>query len=519
MIRPPPLPRLLGTALLLWAGAIALPAADWPQLQRDAARTGRSPDEVAPPYRARWLWFGSAGTLRNRLSKPGAPGWTNDLTAGPGRSYPLPERVLFTLAGTMQPIVHRGRVFVASQEGKVFALKEDDGSTAWEADLPGGTLASGAAAGEVVVFASLRGSVHAYHVSDGRALWTVPTGRAITGAPCLVGDRVYVANHGGVVYAIAVESGRVLWQSARLGAAVQGSLAATSNAVYVVAEDLKVRRLAAEDGRVTASRQVYGQSFRLQWPVIHQGKLWVRTAPVWCVGSEYVNDPLLATATSLADEETKFLAWLEGKAAFGAWSVPQDWKTFFALATDDLSEPFVIPCGPSEGCGQPPNPPAVTHRDELVAWWPTRYPALVGAGGVFGTRYFMDLAAVDTTTGRRKPFDAGPPTKVWPMETDNLYALTTGGRFCYWRQRFRGTYAMDLEARRHYQVQVEVRDRDGGVWNAPVMYVDRREDGLPRTPSRPTAGRVGATVANGRLYLCESYGVTAIEHAGEGATP
>lgn len=495
-----------------------LPASDWPQLQRDAARTGRSPDEVAPPYRARWLWFGPAGTLRNRLSKPGAPGWTNDLTSGPGRSYPMPRSVPFTLAGTMQPIVHRGLVFVASQEGTVFAIREDDGTTAWEADLPGGTLATGAAAGEVVVFASLRGNVHGYHVADGRLLWTVPTGRAITGAPCQVGNRVYVANHGGRVVAIAVESGQVLWTSARLSAAVQGSLAATEEAVYAVAEDLKVCKLSAADGRVLATHQVFGQSFRLQWPVIHDGKLWLRTAPAWCVGSEGVNDPLLATATSLADEEEKYLAWLNGRATFGPFSSSNDWKSFFALNLSDLSEPFEIPCGPSEGCGQPPNPPAVTHRGDLVCWWPTRYPALIEPRPAFGTRYYIDLAAVDTRTGRRKPLADSPPTHVWPMETDNLYALTTGGRFCYWRQRFRGTYAMDLEQRRHYQVQVEVRDRDGGVWHAPVIYVDRPAAGLPRTASPATAGRVGATVANGRLYVCESYGVTAIEHA-EGGPP
>jgi hypothetical protein len=489
-------------------------ATDWPQLQRDAARTGHSPDEVPPPYRARWLWFGDRGTLRNRLSEPDRPGWTNDLTAGPGRSYPLPPRVSFTLAGTMQPIVHRGRVLVASLEGKVFAIHEDDGTTAWEAELPGGCLATGVAAGDVVVFASVRGGVYGYHLADGRTLWSVATGRAITGAPCLIGDRVYVANHGGVVTAIEVETGRVLWQSPRLGAAVQGSLAATSNAVYAVAEDLKVYGLDAATGQIVASRQIHGQSFRLQWPVIHAGKLWVRTAPVWCVGSEYVNDPLLATATSLEDEEAKFLAWLEGQASFGPHSSKNDWKSFFALNLPDLSEPFTIPCGPSEGCGQPPNPPVVTAQGELLAWWPTRYPALIQRGGVFGTRYFMDLAGVDVATGRRKLLDAGAPAHVWPIETDNLYALTTGGRFCYWRQRFRGTYAFDLQARRHHQVQVEVRDRDGGVWNAPVMYLDRHQQALPRTPSPSTAGRVGATVANERLYLSESYGVVAIEHAG-----
>jgi len=492
-------------------------ASDWPQLQRDAARTGYSPDEVAPPYRARWLWFGTAGTLRNRLAAPGREGWTNDLVSGPGRSYPMPARVSFTLAGMMQPIVHRGHVFVASQEGTVFAIHEDDGTTAWEAPLPGGSIATGAAAGEVVAFASVHGTIQGYRVTDGTVRWTVPTGRSITGAPGVLGDRLYVANHGGWVYALEVSTGRILWRSERLGGAAQGSLAATADAVYVGVEDVCCYKLNAADGRIEARRQVFGQSFRLEWPVIYADRVWLRTAPVWCVGSEYVNDPLLAEATNLADEQSKYQSWLEGRSTFGACTATNDWRTYFALGAGDLSETFTIPCGPADGCGQPPNPPAVTQRGELVSWWPTRFPSLTKRDGVFGTRYSMDLAAVDLGSGRRQPLDAGSPVPVWPLETDNLYALSTGGRFCYWRQRFRGTYALDLEQRRHHQVQVEVRDRDGGVWNAPVMYVDRSETALPRSASPVTAGRVAVTVANGRLYLSEGYGLTAIEHGEGGA--
>ena len=502
------------------AGALpTTSAADWPQLQRDAGRTGRSVDEVAPPYRARWLWFGDAGTLRNSASKHSDASWTNDLTTGVGKSYPLPASVPFTLAGMMQPIVHRALVFVASQEGKAYAIREEDGSTAWESDLPGGSIATGAAAGSVVVFGSVQGGVHGYDVSNGAPVWTVQTGKTITGAPCVVGDRLYVVNHSRVVHAIRMGTGQVLWKSPPLGGIVQGSLAATPDAVYVGAEDLKVYKLNAANGQIMAAHQVFGQSFRLEWPMIHDNKLWVRTAPVWCVGSEGANDELLSKATSLADEESKYLDWLNGAATFGAWSSKNDWKSYFALNLSDLAEPFQIPCGPSEGCGQPPNPPVVDQRGNVICWWPTRFCSLTLREGTFGTRYFIDLAAIDPDTGRRKPFNAAPPVNVWPMETDNLYALSTGGKYCYWRQRFRGTYAMDLEGRRHRPIQVEVRTRDGGTWNAPVMYADTSQIPLPRTPSPATQGRVGVTVANQRLYLSESYCVTAVEHADQGVTP
>jgi hypothetical protein len=507
-------PPLLSLSCLLALSHVThAVASDWPQLQRDAARTGRSPDEVAPPYRARWLWFGAAGTLRNRAAKPNDPQWTNDLTTGVGKSYPMPRQVSLTLAGMMQPIVSRGLVFVASQEGKVYAIRETDGATAWEADLPGGTVATGAAGDSVVVFGSLQGGVHGYNISDGRPLWRLQTGKAITGAPCVMGDRVYVVNHSRFAHALRMDTGEVVWKSERLGGIVQGSLAATSEAIYVGAEDMKVYKLNAADGKIAAVHQVYGQSFRLGWPVVHADRLWVRTAPTWCVGSEGVNDVLLSQATSLSNEEARYLEWLDGAATFGAWSSKNDWKSYYALNLADLAEPFQIPCGPSEGCGQPPEPPVIDRQGNVVSWWPTRFCSLTLREGTFGTRYFIDLAAVSPDTGRRKPFNAGPPVNVWPLETDNLYALTAGGRYCYWRQRFRGTYAMDLEGRRHTAIQVEVRSRDGGTWNAPVMYADTSTAGLPRTPSPATQGRVGATVANQRLYLAESYGVTAIEHA------
>ena len=237
---------LVLATLCLTAPALELHASDWPQLQHDAARTGRSPDEVAPPYRARWLWFGPAGTLRNRLSKPANADWKDDLVPGIGRSYPVPPSVPFTLAGLMQPIVHRGFVFVASQEGKAYAIREDDGVTAWETQLPAGVLATGAAAGGLVVFGTVQGELCALNITNGAPAWTAATGKSITGAPCIVDDSVYVANHGGSVFALHLPTGRTLWQSKALGAAVQGSLAANSNAVYVAAENLKVHRFGCE---------------------------------------------------------------------------------------------------------------------------------------------------------------------------------------------------------------------------------------------------------------------------------
>src|SRR5690349_20213938 len=94
-------------------------AADWPQFQANAMRTGRTADSVAAPYRVRWIWCGPNLSLRNQDSHPG---WTNDLWARDGYSYPMPRSVGFTLANSVLPIVVGNRVFVGSLEGTAYAI-------------------------------------------------------------------------------------------------------------------------------------------------------------------------------------------------------------------------------------------------------------------------------------------------------------------------------------------------------------------------------------------------------------
>jgi len=124
---------------LSWNAGDCAPATqdEWPQLQQNAQRHGRVEVEVPPPYRARWIWFGPEQILRSRESKRAA-GWDADLSSAEGKNYPMPNSLPFCFAGSMQPIRVAGRVFVGDCQGKVYALRSDDGQTLWTADNPGG---------------------------------------------------------------------------------------------------------------------------------------------------------------------------------------------------------------------------------------------------------------------------------------------------------------------------------------------------------------------------------------------
>lgn len=488
---------------------------DWPQHQRDAARTGRTEIGVPAPYRARWIWAGPSRTLRNQDSEPG---WPDDLTARPGHSYAnLPDNSGASFAWSVQPIVAADRVFVGSMEGVAYAISAENGSTLWQVQLPGPTVASAAVAGGRVIFVCVTGEVVAYEVADGTLAWLYDAGRAITGAPCLIDGLVLVGTQAGYVHALNAANGDMVWVSPRLGPSIHGGLAAGDGRVFTGTEDMVVHALSLTNGAPLAQQQVRGQSFRMLWPMLHDGRVWVSSVMTPIIGSEYVGESnlgsfLFADSPTLEEEEDNILRWLDGDTNDGRWpDAGADWRWLYALNVEDLSEPFIIPAAPADGCGVPPHPPVVDGEGRLLTYFKTRHPALtVANGGVFGTQYSVDIAAVNLETGRRIPLDDGPLANPWPWEIDNLYALSTAGSQLWMRQNFRGTLVLDLDTRTSRGVSAEIRNRDGGFFDFDVVY---RDSGLPVGRPQPVPlGRAAPAIVDGRVYILEDWGVTAIEH-------
>lgn len=483
----------LGLVLAL-LGSLGLPAfseaTDWPQLQRDAARTGRTPDSVAPPYRMKWAWLGPGNTQT---------------------SLPIVGGSTLTIAGRVQPVIAAGRVFVGSQEGDAYAINATTGQTLWRASLPGGAVSTAAVDGGVVIFASLRGLVIGFSVVDGSEAWRYDSEYAITAAPCVTGGRVYVANHRGDVIALDTGTGTLLWKT-RLPAPVEGDIAADAAGVYVPAENLVVYALRASDGAITAQRRVWGQSFQNTNPLLFGGKLWVTSVMGPARGSEYIFDDLLDDATSFELEETLTERWLNGDTNGGNWpDASRDWRHRFALNLPDLAEAFLILCGPTEGVGNPPESMVVDNQDRILFWWKTRYPTLTKIGA-FGTRYSLDIAAVNQTNGRRLRINNGAFSNMWPgPETDNLYQLSVAGDYLWLRQRFRGTQTIRLSTSQHRLVQAAVGNRDGGDFSfADVVYVPT---GNPPPAAHPDIeAHAAAVISGGLILLSEGFGIVALEH-------
>jgi hypothetical protein len=495
-------------ALFLTVSVVNAADSDWPQLARDPQRTAAAPRGVPPPYRARWIWCGPDKVLRNKAANPG---WPEDLSPGgqAGADYPMPDHVPFTFAGRAQPVVADGKVFIGDMDGRIYALALNDGGTLWTALNPGGTGAALAIAGEVVVATAIPGALTGFDVGSGEPRWRIDMPKAITGAPLVLGDRVFSGCHDGRIYAVSASTGQSLWVSENLRAPVVGDLCGDDAAVYVGAENMSFYKLDAATGQVLCQTRLNGQSFRLLFPVLHGRLLYVQTVQPICVGSEYVMEGVMRDSPDLATEQTNILRWLGGDSNGGRWpDASPAWKHLFVLRTADLAEACTVPNGPTDGCGSPAAPPVIDQQGRALAWFKTAHPTLT-AKGSFGTRYSMDISAIDPESGARIAIDNGRLSGT-TGESDNLFALSIGGPFLYLRQRFRGTKVIDLEHSTSHLIEAALRNQDGGQWPADVVYRDR--GGLPSCSQPPLAGRESVVIAGDKLLFSEEYCVTCIEH-------
>ncbi len=484
------------------------PDSDWPQLAREANRTAHASLGVAPPYRARWIWCGPSLTLRNKFANPT---WRDDLGVRlqPGADYPLPEKVPFTLAGRAQPVVAAGRVFLGDMDGRIYALTLEDGRTLWTADNPGGSCSALAVIDQVVVATAIPGGVSGFDVVTGKRMWRFETPKAITGAPLAIGRQVFTGCHDGRVYALDAPSGKLLWRSTDLGAPIVSDLCGDADAIYFGAENMVFHKLDSANGKVLHTTKLNGQSFRLLHPVLYGDLLFIQTVQPICVGSEYVMENVMRDSPDIATEQRNILRWLSGDTNGGQWrDASPAWKHLFVLRSSNLTEPFTVPNGPADGCGSPAPPPVIDGEGRVLAWFKTAHPTLT-AKGSFGTRYSMDISAIDLTGGLRLPIDNGHLSGT-TGETDNLFALSSGGSFLYLRQRFRGTKVIDLQRSTSHMIQAAIRVRDGGTWPADVVY--RNSGGLPHCSQPPLSGREAVVIAGGKLLFAEDYCITCVEH-------
>lgn len=455
-------------------GADPQSVTDWPQLQRDAGRAGRTSVFVGPRVRARWVWVDEEHVTRNFQSAK-------------GNRIAYPEVRELIIAGDVQPIVAEGKVFFGADDGRFFALNAPDATTAWKAQLDGAVFHTAAYGDGVVVVPCMDHNVYGLSAADGTEVWRVTTGAGVSAAPLIVNGTVFVGSRDGNFYAIRLADGNVLWTYRALakdaadpftGAAIVQPAASDGSVVCFGAENMYFYALDAQTGRELWRKQLRGQSFQYSWPVILDGKVLV---PVMtgAGNAEFVTESELDALPNGPAAEV----WpLEREAIRGFLVANPHQKSMYALDLRTGAEPFELPLGRVGGINYPPRAPVIYSDGRAMLYWRTK-TATVLTGGTFGSKYTPDISAMDPGTGDRA-FFTPPRQSGMGAEMDNNFTLTVGGDWVYMNNHMRGAHMINPLTGQASRLTSIMAVWDGGGfrgWGNQVIYLgnDDAPDELP----------------------------------------
>lgn len=382
---------------------LAASAADWPQLQGNAARTGWTPDSPAPPFEIAYR-----------------------LTFDP---EPL---------GLVQPILYKDAMYVPTKWGRLYALDPATGARLWAAENLGAILCTAAAADGLVYTANLDGQLAATHAEGGAETWRADLGGAISATPCAHRARVYVGTRRGDFCCVNGQTGAIAWRRP-LGHFVWAGAAADADRVYIVTDgDIHVFCLDADTGEVLwRSPKLPGVFARDFCPVVTAGRVFVRVLPADCIA-----DASLVKPYSLWERDRAvFLRYYdelrEGKLpedfkaanrAMVATRAEMPWRrTLFAFDAATGAEPYI--CGEYHalaGWLMPCPPGAIDSTGMMQAAVPFPWPR---------------LGQIDPETGQIARIPVGPLLEpqgnaVVPDglggNNDESHASSSGGDRVYW---------------------------------------------------------------------------------------
>ena len=252
----------LGLCLCFLASQLI--AADWPTYRGDAARSGYTAETIPNELRQRWVFH------------PGG---------APQPAWPTSDRMDFDLV--FQPIIVGDLVlFGSSVDEQVYALDAATGAVRWRFFTEGPIRFAPAAWKDSVFVASDDGYLYALALSDGKVLWKHRAGPSeqrvlgnehmishwpARGGPVVFEDKVYYSggiwpSDGVFLYALDAKTGEKLWSNtesggirmaqphggaeAVSGVAPQGYLLATPESILVPTGRAVPAAFAREDGEL-----------------------------------------------------------------------------------------------------------------------------------------------------------------------------------------------------------------------------------------------------------------------------
>lgn len=224
---------------------------DWPALQGNVQRQAAVQDAPVPPLKVKWTF-----ETEGRIVAP--------------------------------PVIEAGQVMVASRDGKIYALKLEDGAKLWEQELEQGGLFSSPLISEGQVLGGKWQpyyTVYAWDLLSGEPRWQKETGELVNRPPWVLADARFVYTHMDppleradelkVQIAAWERSEReVVWQTPLPGIPTVAN-ALSPELLLVATDNERLYALERESGKIRWEATLSGEPASA--PLVQQGRVYLAT--------------------------------------------------------------------------------------------------------------------------------------------------------------------------------------------------------------------------------------------------
>jgi len=220
-------------------------------------RFGASAPITTPPLVTQrgLVIFGARDGACYALDMRGRPVWQAN-TGGSVAGAPVGSVPPKAWTKTGKRSVHSPLVYLASADGRVHALREEDGQSMWTfatgAELSGGVTCLRTA----VIAGNEAGTVVALEPTSGRAIWTRDIGAPIKTAPGVADGRIFLCCDNGTVVALSLETGEPVWDAETRGSVTGSPVLTSSGHLLATSADGMLYALRRRDGRVVWAENV-----------------------------------------------------------------------------------------------------------------------------------------------------------------------------------------------------------------------------------------------------------------------
>jgi outer membrane protein assembly factor BamB len=213
---------------------------------------------------------------------------------------------------TSSPAVENGRIYIGSQDSKLYCLDATDGDLIWEYKTNFMIESSPTVKDGKVFFGSSDGSLYCLNAVDGNYFWSYSTGNVIWSTPAVTDNRVYFGSLNGDFLCLDIINGNLIWDY-ETSSGIWSSPAISDGNAYFGSNDDFVYCLDADTGDYIWSYDTGGEVHSS--PAVAYGNVYIGSTErgLFCLDADtgnlvwdYLLDGGIRSPPAIADDKVYF---------------------------------------------------------------------------------------------------------------------------------------------------------------------------------------------------------------------